>query len=93
MKPRRGPAWVNEATVQPTIPAASTDDTTMQDVEQALPQDDVSDLEWMKQRISKNVDVVEKAFEQSDEEGELENKGALVKIFFPLSKYIILTLI
>lgn len=80
MKPRRGPAWVNEATVQPTIPAASTDDTAMQ--EQALPQDDVSDLEWMKQRISKNVDVVEKAFEQSDEEGELENKGALVKFYF-----------
>jgi multiple RNA-binding domain-containing protein 1 len=33
-------------------------------------QDDVSDLEWMKQRMSKNVDVVEKAFEQSDDEGE-----------------------
>ena len=29
-------------------------------------QDDVSDLEWMKQRMSKNVDVVE----QSDGEGE-----------------------
>ena len=31
-------------------------------------QDDVTDLEWIKQRMSKNVQVVVKAFEQSDDE-------------------------
>ena len=28
----------------------------------------LSDLEWMKRRMSKNVDVAEKVFEQSDDE-------------------------
>ena len=31
-------------------------------------QDDLTDLEWIKQRMSKNVQVVETAFEQSDDE-------------------------
>ena len=79
MKPRTGPAWANEATAQPTVSTPQTDDTTMQDAEQEPRQDNVSDLEWMKQRMSKNVDVVEKAFEQSDDEGEPHNKEALVK--------------
>ena len=79
MKPRTGPAWANEASAQPTVSAPQTDDTTMRDAEQEPRQDDVSDLEWMKQRMSKNVDVVEKAFEQSDDEGEPHNKGTLVK--------------
>ena len=57
----------------------------MQDTEQAPYQDDVSDLEWMKQRMSKNVDVVEKHFEQSDDEGELHNKETLAKSFLFLS--------
>jgi multiple RNA-binding domain-containing protein 1 len=63
----------------------------MQDAEPEPRQDDVSDLEWMKQRMSKNVDVIEKAFEQSDDEGEPPNKEILVKrpIFFI---YITLTL-
>jgi multiple RNA-binding domain-containing protein 1 len=51
----------------------------MQDVQPEPRQDDVSDLEWMKQRMSKNVDVIEKAFEQSDDEGEPTNKDTLVK--------------
>ncbi|KAF8809936.1 hypothetical protein BYT27DRAFT_6509543 [Phlegmacium glaucopus] len=84
MKPRTGPAWANEATVQPTVSVPLTDDATMQDVEQAPRQDDVSDLEWMKQRMSKNVDVVEKVFEQSDDEGELNNKGTMASPEAPL---------
>ena len=92
MKPRTGPAWANEATVQPTISAPPRNDETMQDVEQEPRLDDVSDLEWMKQRMSKNVDVVEKAFEQSDDEGDLYNKENSVKLSVHLSEYIILTL-
>lgn len=88
MKPRTGPAWANEATAQPTVSVPKTDDTTMQDAEPEPRQDDVSDLEWMKQRMSKNVDVVEKAFEQSDDEGELHNKETLVKQPISLSIYI-----
>ena len=60
----------------------------MQDAELEPRQDDVSDLEWMKQRMSKNVDVIEKAFEQSDDdEGELPNKETLVKQPISLSIY------
>jgi multiple RNA-binding domain-containing protein 1 len=33
-----------------------------------LREEGLSDLDWMKRRMSKNVDVVEKAFEQSDDE-------------------------
>ena len=60
----------------------------MLDAEPEPRQDDVSDLEWMKQRMSKNVDVIEKVFEQSDDdEGELPNKETLVKQFISLSIY------
>ena len=90
MKPRTGPAWANEATSQPAVSAPPKNDTATQDVQQPR-QDDVSDLEWMKQRMSKNVDVVEKDFEQSDDEGEIHNKGILVKLSVPLSEYTILT--
>jgi multiple RNA-binding domain-containing protein 1 len=60
----------------------------MQDAEPEPRQDDVSDLEWMKQRMSKNVDVIEKAFEQSDDEGEPPNKVSSPICFI----YITLTL-
>ena len=82
MKPRTGPAWANEATAQPTVSAPQTDDTTIQDAEQEPRQDDVSDLEWMKRRMSKNVDVVEKAFEQCDDEGNSIAKKHWLSILF-----------
>ena len=62
MKPRTGPAWANEPTV--FVPPTPTQDTN-----------GLSDLEWMKQRTSKNVDILEKAFQQSDDEGEHDEGG------------------
>ena len=81
MKPRTGPAWANEAIAHPTVSVPPTDNSTVQNVEQEPPQDDISDLEWMKQRISKTINVVEKAFEQSDDEGAPCNTTTLVKAF------------
>lgn len=46
-------------------------------IEQPPRQGDVSDFEWMKQRMTTNVDVVEKVLEQFDGEGEFYDKGTL----------------
>ena len=79
MKPRTGPAWANDRIVQRTVSFPSTDHTIMQD---AVRQNDLSDLEWMKECISKSVDILEKAFQQSEREPELHNKETLVKLHF-----------
>lgn len=58
MQPRKGPAWANDSqTATPANPEA----------DQNRPAE-LSDLEWLKQRISKQFDEDEKAFEQSDDE-------------------------
>lgn len=77
MQPRnvKGPSWANEPQ-----PAASSSKQTL-DIEMAQPelqeepanQDGLSDLDWMRRHISKAVDqaVPDKAFEQSDDEGDV----------------------
>ncbi|KAJ7865707.1 hypothetical protein B0H13DRAFT_2236885 [Mycena leptocephala] len=69
MQPRgnKGRTWANEAA--PTVPVEILPDAapTNENAE-PLREEGLSDLDWMKRRMSKNVDVVEKAFEQSDDE-------------------------
>lgn len=75
MRPKKGPSWANEAKVsQPTIPAPKpvVEDVVM---EELVRTEAMSDLEWLKQRTSANVDKVEKVFEQSDDEEEPEIKS------------------
>ncbi|KAG5643857.1 hypothetical protein DXG03_009541 [Asterophora parasitica] len=73
MKPRnkKAPTWANEERPDtPVIPAPEpdvTEDVPMAD-DTAARDETISDLDWMKQRMSKQVDVVEKVFEQSDDE-------------------------
>ena len=62
MQPKKGPAWANEVLEDP--PAASTSRIPDEDGLQG----EVTDLEWMRQRISKQIDQDEKVFEQSDDE-------------------------
>ncbi|KAJ7982776.1 hypothetical protein DFH06DRAFT_710389 [Mycena polygramma] len=68
MQPRgnKGRTWANEAAPAAPInppPAEAMDEDT-----EPVREEGLSDLDWMKRRMSKNVDVVEKAFEQSDDE-------------------------
>jgi hypothetical protein len=78
MKPRakKGPAWANdmkqaEAAI---VTKAEHNLEPGDDLETEVHVDDasrevgLSDQEWMKQHMSKSIDVVERAFEQSDEE-------------------------
>ncbi|KAG5652714.1 hypothetical protein H0H81_003965 [Sphagnurus paluster] len=74
MKPRnkKGPTWANEAQLEapivvPEPEPENTEDVPMAD-ETVARDETISDLDWMKQRMSKAVDVVEKVFEQSDDE-------------------------
>ncbi|KAJ8075742.1 Multiple RNA-binding domain-containing protein 1 [Marasmius tenuissimus] len=71
MKPRKGPSWANEAQPEASTSAKKIEDEAMD----AEPTEGLSDLDWMKRHMSKNVDIVEKAFEQSDDEdaGEQED--------------------
>ncbi|KAJ3567263.1 hypothetical protein NP233_g6476 [Leucocoprinus birnbaumii] len=67
MQPRtkKGPSWANEARVEQPIPPPeeSKDDPPAHSAA-------MSDLEWMKQRMSQNVDTTDRVFEQSDDEDD-----------------------
>ena len=85
MRPKKGPSWANEAKVsQPTIPVP---ETVVEDIvmEEPVRTEAMSDLEWMKQRTSANVDKVEKVFEQSDDEEEPEIKTKEVRFLRSMS--------
>lgn len=62
MQPKKGPSWANEALIDPPAQQESRNGG-----EDRL-QGELSDMEWMRQRISQQVDQDEKVFEQSDEE-------------------------
>jgi len=65
---KKGPSWANELREEQPIPSTEYGDQPPTD-STAL-----SDLEWMKQRMSQNVDKADKVFEQSDEENESPKK-------------------
>ncbi|EAU87398.1 rRNA primary transcript binding protein [Coprinopsis cinerea okayama7 len=74
MQPRnKGPSWANDAAVpEPVVPAAPAEeaDASMEDKPEAsAEQEGLSDMEWMRRRMTANVDKVNTAvFEQSDDE-------------------------
>ncbi|KAF9484770.1 RNA-binding domain-containing protein [Pholiota conissans] len=63
MKPSKVPVWANEPTAEPQL-LASTEPAASNSADQGA----MSDLEWMRQRMSQNVDAEERVFEQSDDE-------------------------
>lgn len=67
MQPRgnKGRTWANEPAPEPTDPPPA--DAMEVDTE-PVREEGLSDLDWMRRRMSNNADVVEKAFEQSDDE-------------------------
>ncbi|KAG6866156.1 hypothetical protein C0991_008110 [Blastosporella zonata] len=73
MQPRnkKGPLWANDAPSEtPVVPVPEPEvdqDVPMTD-DSAARDETISDLEWMKRRMESTVDVVEKVFEQSDDE-------------------------
>ncbi|KAJ3505825.1 hypothetical protein NMY22_g17442 [Coprinellus aureogranulatus] len=91
MQPRtkKGPSWANDAaTAEPVIPEPAAlpaptreptgdEDVAMEDAtEEAPAAEPISDMDWLKQRVSSNVDKVveEKAFEQSDDEDDTKDR-------------------
>ncbi|KAJ3532006.1 hypothetical protein NMY22_g7921 [Coprinellus aureogranulatus] len=91
MQPRtkKGPSWANDAaTAEPVIPEPAPlpaptkeptgdEDVAMEDATEEIPAaEPISDMDWLKQRMSSNVDKVveEKAFEQSDDEDDTKDR-------------------
>lgn len=80
MQPRtkKGPAWANDMKQEDAVVAVKPKhkQEVAGEVDTGAGGDDpalrlaLSDQEWMKQHMSKNVDVVEKVFEQSDGEDD-----------------------
>ncbi|KAJ7849818.1 hypothetical protein B0H14DRAFT_3085978 [Mycena olivaceomarginata] len=69
MQPRgTGRTWANEAVAVAAPAETSAPADAMEEDTEPLREEGLSDLDWMKRRMSKNADVVEKAFEQSDDE-------------------------
>lgn len=94
MKPKRGPAWANDAaTPQPILPQASSStcpssaDAQAAEDKECAPenpeeQGELSDMEWLRRRMTQKVadDVPEeKVFEQSDDE-DATPSGQLAKM-------------
>ncbi|KDR77991.1 hypothetical protein GALMADRAFT_118866 [Galerina marginata CBS 339.88] len=78
MKPKKGPTWANEEFVQhPGVPPPTE---TTKDTEDTQAQGTLSDLEWMRQRMSKAVDVEERVFEQSDDEDNPQSKKQVEEV-------------
>ncbi|KAF7296138.1 hypothetical protein MKEN_01429100 [Mycena kentingensis (nom. inval.)] len=76
MKPRGKQTWANEA-APPEPVVALVEDETM-DADDAEPEPEgISDLEWMRRRMTGNADKVEKPFEQSEDEDEVVPAAAL----------------
>lgn len=91
MQPRakKGPSWANEAQAHPDLAAPDTtpklNDKTAGDDEKPKEEEreeGISDLDWMRRRMTQTVDSVdtvpEKAFEQSDDEMDDASKPAEV---------------
>ncbi|KAF8963296.1 hypothetical protein BDZ97DRAFT_1939578 [Flammula alnicola] len=75
MKPKKGPAWANEPVVESLVPVP-----TDAPIPGLYAQGELSDLEWMKQRTSRNVDSEERVFEQSDDEENPQPKKTSTEI-------------
>lgn len=90
MQPRtkKGPSWANEATAEASTAIhqpAESQNVEMADVAETSKEEGMSDLDWMKRRMSEKVDNVEKAFEQSDDEGDGEKTQVRLNLSFDLS--------
>ncbi|TFK32942.1 RNA-binding domain-containing protein [Crucibulum laeve] len=76
MQTKKGPSWANEVHSEPVLPTPEpAADVAMADAEEeedTAAQAGMSDMEWMKQRMSANADKIEKAFEQGDEDPVME---------------------
>ena len=78
MQPKKGPAWQNEVLPQPPVVPQPIEDLK-DSLEESQAPGPLSDLEWMKQHMSNNVDVEERVFEQSDDEtGEVKPQVCLI---------------
>jgi multiple RNA-binding domain-containing protein 1 len=79
MQPRnKGPSWANEEKVhEPSMPEVGPSDDVGMVGSTGPEQEGLSDMEWLKRRMTENVDQVNsKMFEQSDDEDEVPKKKA-----------------
>jgi len=67
MRPKKGPVWANEPIIEPPTPSQPQSSAVNPPAE-ALPPGELSDLEWMRQRMSNAVDTEDRVFEQSDDD-------------------------
>ncbi|KAF9261016.1 RNA-binding domain-containing protein [Marasmius fiardii PR-910] len=65
MQTKKGPAWANENQPEASTSAKEIDD---EPVNAEMNEEGLSDMDWMRRRMSKHVDDVEKVYEQSDGE-------------------------
>ena len=76
MQPKKGPAWANEVLENPpAVPKSRS-------LDEERPQGELSDLEWMRQRVSKQIED-EKVFEQSDDESPVDMPVSSSIFVFP----------
>jgi multiple RNA-binding domain-containing protein 1 len=71
MQPRakKGPSWANDAKQLAFVDSnAAGEDLNVEDNGGRNREEGLSDLDWMRRHMTKNIDSVDKAFEQSDDE-------------------------
>ncbi|KAE9390532.1 RNA-binding domain-containing protein [Gymnopus androsaceus JB14] len=72
MHTKKGPSWANEAQPKASTSATKLDDPEPMVVDEPAREEGLSDLEWMRRRMTEKADLVEKAYQQSDDEGDAE---------------------
>ncbi|KIK58791.1 hypothetical protein GYMLUDRAFT_170626 [Collybiopsis luxurians FD-317 M1] len=70
MQTKKGPSWANEPQPEASTSAKTLDDSTSAAVGEPANEEGLSDMEWMRRRMTEKTDVEEKAFFQSDDEKE-----------------------
>ncbi|KIJ64334.1 hypothetical protein HYDPIDRAFT_112328 [Hydnomerulius pinastri MD-312] len=81
---RKGPSWANEARASHPDPVAPDIDSAQPKPEEQLEPNDVvdetiSDLDWMKRRMTEQVSEPGKVFEQDDDSDEGDKKDAVME--------------
>ncbi|KAF5381862.1 hypothetical protein D9757_008341 [Collybiopsis confluens] len=72
MQTKKGPSWANESQPKASTSAVKLDDTDFMQVEEPVNEEGLSDMEWMRRRMTDKADAEEKVYFQSDDEEDTQ---------------------
>ncbi|KAJ4490517.1 hypothetical protein J3R30DRAFT_93378 [Lentinula aciculospora] len=68
MHTKKGPSWANEDQPEASTSSTTIDSSLPMIVDKSVTEEGISDLEWMRQRMTEKTEIVDKTYHQSDDE-------------------------